>query len=862
MRPLLAAALALSLLATAWAQAPAPSIDFGTGEEALRIESPQGQVRYDEERSLIYGTERVTITYKGRTLTADAVVFDPLTREAQAYGNVVIEGPSEHFEADTMWYNFVTEEGIARNARGYDGDLYFRGAEFRRLSPEEMLFRRGPVNWNRLETEAPRYETPRYTTCDFPEPHVALRARAFDLFPGDRVFARNLVVEVQGIPVFYLPFFTHSLGAGHPWAVRAGYSSLLGAFLSVDYNYRHRLFEPDPFTGEMRRRAAGHLRVGGDYYTRRGLGLGAEYGYEFDYGAQRGRWQGYFINDRGREDMSRWLVQGNHRWQLSDDVVAVIGADLVSDPDLYEDFFSTFDLERSRGRVFQRRVYGALTVTQDDFVSRLSADWRERVTRDRFTNFSEPSDDNDDFRFDQDNNGRDDLNRRFPQSRWGEVSERYEYAFSTNELQIGNLPIFYDWDLRLFANRDAGLNHQSSRDDSRVYGIDLYQSLLWTYKLTERLTLLVRGGLGIAAANRDSDSFHVHGPFPRRMDNVIFADDGSFYVGTDMVGADGLNDFVLDGTEGAFGTKRLDLRDVDTAWVYGDIRTRLQARLSDALTAYAEWRYRKSSGMNLGEFYREAGNRTFTEDLYAFRLDQHWAEVGLRYSLLRPDLTTGIRYERNLHGKSDIFQGETIQRVSGDITWRNAAQTVRVGLYGNIQETQLRHPSDSREVQLTTATAALVTAITPRSRVWEDTFTISGYVPLKEDPFAPSDTRRNQINENRNDVSFTNVLGVRLSPLWNVRWQLRLTDTGGSQSTGGSNAGTSIVLDRDLHDAVLTLGLAAKNEDWRGGGGQGQNRVEATVALRFRRSSEEPIGVARPVLVVPQRRPSEIDEGI
>lgn len=864
MRTALCAALTLSLAMGVGAQTRTPSIDLGEGEETIRIESPTGQVRFDEERSLIYGSERVIVTHRGRTLSADAIVFDPMTREAQAFGNVVIEGPREHYEAESMWFNFRTEEGVAHNARGYSGDLHFRGPEFRSLSEEELLFRRAPVNWDRLDTEAPVYETPRYTTCEFPEPHVALRAREFDLFPDDRVFARHVVLEVMGVPALYFPFFTRSLAEAQPWDVRFGYSSLLGATVSVAYNYRHRLFEPDPFTGEMRRRAAGHLRPRVDFFSKRGVGLGAEYGYMFDFGAHRGRWQAFFIEDRDRGDDSRWLVQGAHRWQITDDLVALIGADLVSDPEMYEDFFNTFDLERSRGRVHSRRVYGALTLTRDDFVSRLSLDWRDRLSADRFTNLSEPSDNNDDFRFDADGDGEDDIDEPFDSDRWGRVSERAEYTFSTNELQIGNLPLFYSADLTAFSNLDAGLNRQSEGDDSRVNGIDFHQSLLWSYRLTERLSLVVRGGIGVAVAQRRDDSFGIDGPFPRRIDNVIFADDGSFFVGTDLIGADGLNDFVLDGTEGAFGTERLSLSDVDEAWLYGDLAARLQARLSDALVAFAGWRVRRSTGMNLGEFYAEAGHQTFTEDLYAFRLEEHWADVGLIHRLLRPDITTSLTYGRNLESDSDIFNGEAIQYLSGSVAWRNAAQTVSVAAFGNIEETQLRHPGDSREVQLTSALLALNAAFTPRSQIWRDSVSLSAYFPLDDDPFATFDDndQDDDLNENDNNISIQNILGVKISPLWALNWQLRLSDTqSDNEDTGGANAATALTLERDLHDAVLVLGVAAKNETYRGESGQDENRVDAVISLRFRRSSEEPVGVARPLLIVPQRHASEIDEG-
>lgn len=864
MRFSLFTALLLALTAGLWAQT-IPELTFGPDQERIRIESLEGMVRYDEDANLMYARERVRITQidtdgKEQSIEADSIIFDPLTKEAQAYGNVILEGPEMYFEADSVWYNFRSHEGIGHNVTGWDGDVHMQGAEFRRLSQEEILFRRAPSNWNTLDTEAPMLVTPHYTTCDFPEPHTAVRAREFDLYNDDRVFARHVAIEVLGTPVFYLPFWTRNLGQDLPWDTRFGYSSLLGAFFSLDYNYRHRMVEPDPFTGEMRMRSSGHARVGVDYYTRRGFGYGAEYTYRFGNDAHRGRWQVYFIEDRGRDDDNRWLVEGQHRWKISEELVALIGADLVNDPEMYEDFFENFDIADTRGRAATRRIFGSLTYTDDDFISRMSADWRQRLSEDRVTNFSEPTDDNDDFEFDSDGDGEDDLDRRFDEDRYQTQSERFEYAFATNQLQIGNLPLFYSSDLTLFTNLDPGLNRNSTRDDSRVNGIDFYQSVLWSIQITDRISLLVRGGLGVAGADRGDDSFHISGPYPRRVNNVIFTDEGAFYVGTDMVGNDGLNDAVLDGTEGAFSSDTLDLNDVDTFWVYGDALVRLQARLSDALTAYAEWRYRESSGQNLGEFYAEAGNQTFLEDLYAFRLEEHWIEAGLIHRLRRPDIQSYIIYEYNLQGSSDIYQGERLQRLSAGSTWTNAKRTIVVSLHGDLTETQLRHPSDVREVQIFTASGILEVTLQPRHGIWYDQMRLAAFVPLEDDPFPGYDntTDDDDLDEDDEVITLSNTLGVKVSPLWDMVWQVRLTD----DSNDGSNAGTSVALRRDLHDAVLIIGLSAENQSYRGQGSSSANRIDATVAINFKGASEEPIGVTIPALIIPTRRPSEIDEGV
>jgi hypothetical protein len=172
-------------------------------------------------------------------------------------------------------------------------------------------------------------------------------------------------------------------------------------------------------------------------------------------------------------------------------------------------------------------------------------------------------------------------------------------------------------------------------------------------------------------------------------------------------------------------------------------------------------------------------------------------------------------------------------------------------------------------VQLTSLALGLTGSITPRHRIWYDNFGINAFIPLEDDKYRSfSDDDDDQLDENDTVITISNTLGVKISPLWDLRWALRLTDTGnGGNDTNddeddGLEAATAITLQRDLHDAVLIIGLSADRDTFRGEGSSSDNRFDATVALRFRSSHEEPVGVARPVLVVPRHRPSEIDDGV
>ena len=99
------------------------------------------------------------------------------------------------------------------------------------------------------------------TNCKTPRPWWRLRGKSFDIVPGERAIAHNSMFVVRNMPLFYTPFFYHSLEKeprksgflipmmGHSsrrgWMVHGGY------FWAINRSY--------------------DLTYGGQYYTTRGL---------------------------------------------------------------------------------------------------------------------------------------------------------------------------------------------------------------------------------------------------------------------------------------------------------------------------------------------------------------------------------------------------------------------------------------------------------------------------------------------------------------------------------------------------------------------------------------------------------------
>ena len=173
------------------------------------------------------------------------------------------------------------------------------------------------------------------TCCDFEKPHYTLYVGKADLIPGDRIWATNAVVKYGKVPVFYLPFVYRSLNADRLFTTYVDFdqSDNTGFGFLTSTVYAKNDFA-----------VKGNL----DYYTRSGIGYGAEISYE-DPQRFRGSLQAYTIYDKVKEEQ-RWGIDGGYWWEVadtSDSLNKGSGAIYfsqfetrnVSDADFYDDFF-------------------------------------------------------------------------------------------------------------------------------------------------------------------------------------------------------------------------------------------------------------------------------------------------------------------------------------------------------------------------------------------------------------------------------------------------------------------------------------------------------------------------------------------
>ncbi|MEM7663226.1 MAG: LPS assembly protein LptD [Pseudomonadota bacterium] len=181
--------LAFAVAANATAQQP-------TEQVVLEADT----IAEEDDGNLVIATGSVEATYSGRILRADRLIYDKRTGKVRASGNVAIldEDGTQNF-ADEVEVNDQLEDGYAVgfSTRLPEGGVATANSAVRQSNGINAL------------------DQAIFTACEVCEetgtrPTWALRARRAVLDQNNDIISyRDAVLEIAGLPVFYLPYFFH-----------------------------------------------------------------------------------------------------------------------------------------------------------------------------------------------------------------------------------------------------------------------------------------------------------------------------------------------------------------------------------------------------------------------------------------------------------------------------------------------------------------------------------------------------------------------------------------------------------------------------------------------------------------------------
>lgn len=786
------------------------------------IIKPTQLLDFDEETQLIYGRDRTLIQYKDITLEADRIIYNLRLNEVQAEGNVELTYQGEKVKATSIIYNLDKNEGAAYGVSGKKEVIYFQSLDVLKRFKESLKEGQEPSayiepspSFRLINEDEIILNNISLSTCKFPIPHYRLCAKEAIIYLNQRIFIRSAYLYIYEIPVFYIPFYTRSLKERNPWSINFGYTTELGGYTRFGYEYRYYFKEPkvkneDKYVTKNDYKAGASI----DYYTRRGPGLSTYLKYNLLFKDHLGDLFLFGVNDHdrdveGKEGRFRWIAKAQLYSQISRHIYFQADVDEFSDSEIYMEFVDKF-VGESYGRRPERQFKAAVTINEDYFVSRIIAGMNERISRNRITNYTDPTDNDRDYdvRFDK----KDWEDEGLPNKRFGIVSANApHYQFNSNKIPLfKRYPLYYNFYFDAFNNLDKGLNSNSTEDDAFVRGADLYQTLTYLIRLSEKLTWTHTIGAGASYFDRQYDSWRYDYPDTKN-DNGTPGDTSDDYWEIDTTK-------FTDKDEVLIGRRKVDFKDVRKEYFYGDYVSRLNLRLSESLRAFLKYTYRDGTNHSLGETYESLGSNYTRNDLYNFRNKKHWIEGMIRYALSYPDASFNLSGGQNLQSQSDIYANEQINYAKAEVNYTNQDKTLTISPNAKYTTTQIRDYSDPYEYHQRTLQLGSSLKYSPISKLWWMSVGTYWYKVLNS---KLDEDDNEHFNEGESKWIADGSVGVKIGPKYKV-------EVGGRyDSREGEITRAHLGISRDLHDLLVHLMFGYKKDTF-----EDDREYEVRIALQ------------------------------
>lgn len=158
------------------------------------------------------------IKFEDVVLHADHIWADFDENIMRAAGNVRLIVENEETHANELVYNLDNKKGVVREGFTYSDPWYYRGTEIFKVEADESYIRGGSL-----------------TTCSLKHPHFYFSASKIIVKINKELIAKNIVLKVGGIPLFYFPVYRRDLRKDKvaKVIVKLGTDSYQGPFVSI-----------------------------------------------------------------------------------------------------------------------------------------------------------------------------------------------------------------------------------------------------------------------------------------------------------------------------------------------------------------------------------------------------------------------------------------------------------------------------------------------------------------------------------------------------------------------------------------------------------------------------------------------------
>ncbi|HEY6000143.1 MAG TPA: LPS assembly protein LptD, partial [bacterium] len=315
------------------AQQTAPAVG---GDEVL-VNAAQLE-RHGEER-VIVGEGAVVVRHRDLRLAADRVVYNELTRDLVADGNVVLDAGADRLQGEHLELNLGTRIGFVEHGQGFVQSYYFTGRRIEKQGPDRYVVRGGT-----------------FTTCEGVLPDWSFHTTTADVTIDEYLHAWNPSLFVKRLPVLYFPYAVFPVKRDRSSGLlipEIRYSNRDGVILREAYYWAPR----DNFDAT----------VGLDYLQKTGWGANGEVRYLLGLRTQ-GVLNAYYLQEDGGTGTGaeRWSFSTRNSHELPLGLQLEAEAFFQSDRSFRANYADTIEKrsdERTTTSVYLRRSWSAWDFT-------------------------------------------------------------------------------------------------------------------------------------------------------------------------------------------------------------------------------------------------------------------------------------------------------------------------------------------------------------------------------------------------------------------------------------------------------------------------------------------------------------------
>ncbi|MCS7280532.1 MAG: LPS assembly protein LptD [Desulfobacterota bacterium] len=282
-------------------------------ERAEKIEEVHVEaevLEYEREKGIIVATGNVKLESKDRIFSASKVIFNEVTKEIFAYGNVYLRDGEDSIICERLYFDLEKKEGYIENGRIYikRGNYHIEGDSIEKRGENRYCLKKASL-----------------TTCDPERPDWKFTAKNADIVVGGYARLRGAQFRIRNMPIFYLP-----------WGIFPVKTERETGFLIPELRISSKdgiIFSPSFFWAiDKDKDATFYL----SYIEERGLKPGVEFNYAIR-NDKRGEWFFYIIDDR-KYKHGRYELKGEHVETFARDLTLKVRGRFVSDIDYLKDF--------------------------------------------------------------------------------------------------------------------------------------------------------------------------------------------------------------------------------------------------------------------------------------------------------------------------------------------------------------------------------------------------------------------------------------------------------------------------------------------------------------------------------------------